>query len=174
MRGELRSEARAINAEQDALLCARPGGHPADVRCHSCPQEPRGAGRREPLGGAAPGLVWAQSAVLSDAAAAVGEGLPGGDRCRRRTSGRGLGIAASRVSGAGRMGPGLTMLRTAMVRTIAVVMTVSEICGHGRFAMTPEDFNSHRRAAEAFLLHCWGEGERKRHASSFCAFSRAS
>lgn len=66
------------------------------------------------------------------------------------------------------------MLRTAMVRTIAVVMTVSEICGHGRFAMTPEDFNSHRREAEAFLLHCWGEGERKRHASSFCAFSRAS
>lgn len=45
-----------------------------------------------------------------------------------------------------------------MVRTIAVVMTVSEICGHGRFAMTPEDFNSHRREAEAFLLHCWGEG----------------
>lgn len=53
--GELRSEARAVNAEQDSLLCARPGGHPADVRCHSCPQEPQGAGRREPLGGAAPG-----------------------------------------------------------------------------------------------------------------------
>lgn len=68
------------------------------------PEEQEGGNRWEAL---PPGLVWVQSAVLSDApaAAAVGEGLPGGDRCRRRTSGRGLGIAASRVSGAGRMGP---------------------------------------------------------------------
>lgn len=46
------------------------------------------------------------------------------------------------------------MLNTAMIRTIAVVMTVREIWGHGRFAMTPDDFKSHRREAEAFLLHC--------------------
>ena len=46
------------------------------------------------------------------------------------------------------------MLNTAMVKMMAVVMTVREIRGQGRLAMMPEDFKSHRRDAEAFLLHC--------------------
>lgn len=46
------------------------------------------------------------------------------------------------------------MLNTAMVRMMAVVITVRETLGQGRFAMMPDDFKSHRREAEAFLLHC--------------------
>jgi hypothetical protein len=46
------------------------------------------------------------------------------------------------------------MLNTAMVRMMAVVMTVRETRGQGRFAMMPDDFKSHMREAEAFLLHC--------------------
>jgi len=41
-----------------------------------------------------------------------------------------------------------------MVRMMAVVRTVRETRGQGRSAMTPDDFNSHRRETEAFLLHC--------------------
>lgn len=46
------------------------------------------------------------------------------------------------------------MLNTAMVKTMVVVTTVRHIRGQGRFAMMPDDFRSHRREAEAFLLHC--------------------
>lgn len=55
------------------------------------------------------------------------------------------------------------MLNTAMVRMMAVVRTVRETRGQGRSAMMPDDFNSHRREAEAFLLHCWKETEREIH-----------
>lgn len=66
--------------------------------------------------------------------------------------------------------PGLTMLNTAMVSMMTVVMTVREMRGQGRFAMMPEDFQSHRREAEAFLLHCWEERGRKRNAyGSVCS-----
>ena len=41
-----------------------------------------------------------------------------------------------------------------MVNMMAVVMTVREIRGQGRLAMMPDDFKSHRREADAFLLHC--------------------
>lgn len=50
--------------------------------------------------------------------------------------------------------PGLTILNTAMVNMMAVVMTVREIRGQGWLAMMPDDFKSHRREADAFLLHC--------------------
>jgi hypothetical protein len=53
------------------------------------------------------------------------------------------------------------MLNTAMVSMIAVVTIVREIRGHGRLAMMPDDFKSHKREAEAFLLHCCVERERK-------------
>lgn len=46
------------------------------------------------------------------------------------------------------------MLNTAMVSMIAVVTIVREIRGHGRLAMMPDDFKSHMREVEAFLLHC--------------------
>lgn len=49
------------------------------------------------------------------------------------------------------------MLNTAMVKTMVVVTTVRHIRGQGRFATMPDDFRSHRREAEAFLLHCWEE-----------------
>lgn len=64
------------------------------------------------------------------------------------------------------------MLNTAMVSMMAVVTTVREIRGQGRFAMMPDDFKSHRREAEAFLLHCWEERGRKRKAERFSVFSR--
>lgn len=54
------------------------------------------------------------------------------------------------------------MLNTAMVRMMAVVTMVREIRGQGRFAMMPEDFKSHMREAEAFLLHCWKEREKEK------------
>jgi len=50
-----------------------------------------------------------------------------------------------------------------MVRMMAVVRTVRETRGQGRSAMTPDDFNSHRRETEAFLLHCWEETEKEMH-----------
>jgi hypothetical protein len=65
----------------------------------------------------------------------------------------------------------LTMLNTAMVRMMAVVMTVRETRGQGRFAMMPDDFKSHMREAEAFLLHCWKERERKGNLLLFNIFS---
>lgn len=55
----------------------------------------------------------------------------------------------------------LTMLNTAMMRMMAVVITVREILGHGRLAMMPDDFRSHMREAEAFLLHCCGGRKRR-------------
>lgn len=59
------------------------------------------------------------------------------------------------------------MLNTAMVRMMAVVRTVRETRGQGRSAMMLDDFSSHRREAEAFLLHCWEEtGKETRHVSS--------
>lgn len=53
------------------------------------------------------------------------------------------------------------MLNTAMVSMMAVVMAVREIRGQGRLAMMPDDFKSHRREADAFLLHCWEEKEKE-------------
>lgn len=62
------------------------------------------------------------------------------------------------------------MLNTAMVSMMAVVMTVREIRGQGRLAMMPDDFKSHRREAEAFLLHCWRR-TRKKHVAISCTSS---
>lgn len=48
----------------------------------------------------------------------------------------------------------LTMLNTAMVNIIAVVVNVRVILGQGRFAIIPDDFRIHNNEADAFLLHC--------------------
>lgn len=48
----------------------------------------------------------------------------------------------------------LTMLNTAMVKIIAVVVNVRVILGQGRFAIIPDDFRIHNNEADAFLLHC--------------------
>lgn len=48
----------------------------------------------------------------------------------------------------------LTMLNTAMVSIIAVVVNVRVILGQGRFAIIPDDFRIHNNEADAFLLHC--------------------
>lgn len=48
----------------------------------------------------------------------------------------------------------LTMLNTAIVNIIAVVVSVRVIRGQGRFAIIPDDFRIHNSEADAFLLHC--------------------